>query len=157
MLETLAPAHEIPRLIHQTFSTKDVPAEIRQNIASLQALNPGWSYALYDDADIVEYIRNHFGQEVLKRYLSINPLYGAARADLFRYLLLYKSEEFHTNGNYEGDVKIGYTFPNQKYDVFFYVQNITDKQNVQGAIDFDDLTGFVGDPRVIGAGFDIHF
>ncbi|MCP5412028.1 MAG: TonB-dependent receptor [Alphaproteobacteria bacterium] len=69
---------------------------------------------------------------------------------------LYTSKEFHTNGNYEGDIKIGYTFPNGKYDIYAYAQNITDKANVQGGIDFDDLTGFVSDPRVVGIGFDYH-
>jgi outer membrane receptor protein involved in Fe transport len=69
---------------------------------------------------------------------------------------LYKSKEFYSNGNYEGDLKLGWTAPSKKYDIYGYIQNITDKQNVQGAIDFDDLTGFVGDPRVIGVGVSVH-
>jgi outer membrane receptor protein involved in Fe transport len=69
---------------------------------------------------------------------------------------LYTSREFHSNGNYEGDIKLGYTFPGSKVDLYGYVQNVTDKANVQGAIDFDDLTGFVSDPRVFGVGFDYH-
>ncbi len=69
---------------------------------------------------------------------------------------LYKSAEFHSNGNYEGDLKFGWTSPSKKYDVYGYVQNVTDKANVQGGIDFDDLTGFVGDPRVFGAGVSFH-
>jgi outer membrane receptor protein involved in Fe transport len=69
---------------------------------------------------------------------------------------LYTSKEFHSNGNYEGDLKIGWTSASKRYDVYGYVQNITDKQNVQGGIDFDDLTGFVGDPRVVGAGVSFH-
>jgi len=69
---------------------------------------------------------------------------------------LYKSKEFHSNGNYEGDLRLGWTSPSKRYDAYFYVQNITDKANVQGGIDFDDLTGFVGDPRVFGAGVSFH-
>jgi outer membrane receptor protein involved in Fe transport len=69
---------------------------------------------------------------------------------------LYKSAEFHTNGNYQGDLRIGWTSPSKRYDIYGYIQNITDRQNVQGGIDFDDLTGFVGDPRVIGAGMTVH-
>jgi len=71
-------------------------------------------------------------------------------------LFLYKSVEFHTNGNFEGDLKLGWTSPSKRYDVYGYVQNITDKANLQGAIDFNNLTGFVGDPRVFGAGLSIH-
>ncbi len=69
---------------------------------------------------------------------------------------LYKSAEFHTNGNYEGDLKLGWTSASKRYDVYGYVQNITDKANLQGGIDFNNLTGFVGDPRVFGAGVSFH-
>lgn len=63
---------------------------------------------------------------------------------------LYKSLEFHSNGNHEGGVRIGYITPSKKWEIAGYVRNITNKQNLQGAIDFDDNTGFVGDPRVFG-------
>jgi len=63
---------------------------------------------------------------------------------------LYKSLEFHSNGNYEGGLKIGYVAPDKDWEAAIYARNITDKANVQGGIDFDDNTGFVSDPRVIG-------
>jgi iron complex outermembrane recepter protein len=69
---------------------------------------------------------------------------------------LYESREFNSDGNYQGDVKFGYSWPNGKYEVYLYAQNITDQANVQGAIDFNNLTGFVGDPRVIGAGVTVR-
>jgi iron complex outermembrane recepter protein len=69
---------------------------------------------------------------------------------------LYKSEEFHSNGNYEGDLRLGYDFPNKMYEVAVYAENITDKENLQGAIDFDDNTGFVSDPRIIGVEFTVR-
>lgn len=70
---------------------------------------------------------------------------------------LYKSREFHSNGNYEGGMRIAYVFPGAVHEVAVYGRNITDQQNVQGAIDFNNLTGFVGDPRVIGAEYRFHF
>lgn len=63
---------------------------------------------------------------------------------------LYQSKEFHTNGNYEGGLRAGYRLSDKKTEIALYVRNITDKANLQGAIDFDNLTGFVGDPRIIG-------
>ncbi len=36
------------------------------------------------------FIGSIYGQDVLRYYNSIDPAYGAARADLFRYLLIYK-------------------------------------------------------------------
>lgn len=82
---------KIPQIIHQTLSDKrHLPEEILKNIEYLKAQNPGWTHALYDDQDRQAFIREHYPREVLMAYCSINPLYGAARADLFRYLLMFK-------------------------------------------------------------------
>ena len=70
--------------------------------------------------------------------------------------LLYKSAEFHSNGNYEGGLRIGYIAPDNLWEAALYVRNITDKANVQGGIDFDDNTGYVSDPRVIGLTASVH-
>ncbi|HUO90388.1 MAG TPA: TonB-dependent receptor [Rhizomicrobium sp.] len=74
----------------------------------------------------------------------------------FTNFFLYKSLEFHTNGNYEGGLRAAYVFPNKDVELALYIRNITDKANVQGAIDFNNLTGFVGDPRVIGVEISGH-
>ncbi len=74
----------------------------------------------------------------------------------FTNFFLYKSAEFHTNGNYEGGLRIGYVFPDKVWETALYVRNITDKANLQGGIDFDNLTGFVSDPRVIGFQISAH-
>lgn len=80
----------IPRIIHQTFYLRDLPLELAQNVAHIKALNPAWEYRFYDDDDIVAFIGAHYPPVVLAGYLRISPKYGAARADLFRYLLMYK-------------------------------------------------------------------
>lgn len=56
----------------------------------MKELNPTWEYRLYDDQDMLDFIKEHYGSRVLEYYCRINPTYGAARADLFRYLLIYK-------------------------------------------------------------------
>lgn len=80
----------IPRIIHQTFMTKNLPAELQENVENIKKLNPDWIHILYDDYDIQLFIRENYGSEVLSYFERINPRYGAARADLFRYLLMYK-------------------------------------------------------------------
>jgi inositol phosphorylceramide mannosyltransferase catalytic subunit len=80
----------IPRIIHQTFRSHDLPEELRANVAAIEAMNPGWEHRLYDDAEIEAFIRESYGNEILGYYHRIDPRYGAARADLFRYLLLYR-------------------------------------------------------------------
>jgi hypothetical protein len=80
----------VPRIIHQTFPTKALPAALQASVDAMRALNPDWEYNLYDDADVEAFVERHYGTSMLQRYRRINPRYGAARADLFRYLLLYK-------------------------------------------------------------------
>ena len=80
----------IPKIIHQTYVTKDIPREIKPIIENLRKQNPDWDYRFYDDDQIVIFIKEHYGEKILSLYKSINPQYGAAKADLFRYLLMYK-------------------------------------------------------------------
>jgi inositol phosphorylceramide mannosyltransferase catalytic subunit len=80
----------IPRIIHQTYPNKALPDPLRANVEQLIAMNPGWDHRLYDDVDIERFIQAAYGDQVLAAYHRINPDYGAARADFFRYLLIYK-------------------------------------------------------------------
>jgi len=79
----------IPKLIHQTHFTSEFPDIIAANVAKLKKLNPEWEYRFYDDEAVADFISQHYGAEVRRVFNSINPEYGAARADLFRYLALY--------------------------------------------------------------------
>jgi mannosyltransferase OCH1-like enzyme len=81
---------KIPRIIHQTFKTKNLPDELLKNVESIKKMNPTFEYRFYDDNDCVDFIKNNYAEEKLQTYLSINEKYGAARADYFRYLLMYK-------------------------------------------------------------------
>jgi hypothetical protein len=80
----------IPRIIHQTFMSKNLPFQLQDNVENIKRLNPGWVHILYDDIDIQNFIQENYGPEMLGYFKRINPRYGAARADLFRYLLMYK-------------------------------------------------------------------
>ena len=80
----------IPKILHQTYHTKFLPEAFLRNQEQLQRNNPNWEYRLYDDDDIETFIGDAYGPTILSYYKRINPKYGAARADLFRYLLMYK-------------------------------------------------------------------
>lgn len=80
----------IPKIIHQSFSTKNMPKEILDNIKKIKKLNPNWEYRFYNDKDVTNFISENYESHILEYYNKINPKYGAARADLFRYLLIYK-------------------------------------------------------------------
>jgi hypothetical protein len=80
---------KISRIIHQTYWTNDIPDMLKDNVARLKILNPSWVYHYWNDEEIVCFINEVFGWNVLRLYLSINAQYGAARADLFRYLCIF--------------------------------------------------------------------
>jgi len=76
----------IPRKIHQTFR-KNMDAEYYETCMINRNMNYEYDYNFYDDNDIVQYITINYPQ-YMKAYEMIIPY--AYKADLFRYLLLYK-------------------------------------------------------------------
>lgn len=90
LLPKIEPGTVIPRLIHQTYPSNDLPELLRENVEQIRLLNPDWDYHLYTDSDVEAFILQEYGEGVLSYYLRIDKVYGAARADLFRYLLVYK-------------------------------------------------------------------
>ncbi|MBU1310955.1 MAG: TonB-dependent receptor [Gammaproteobacteria bacterium] len=72
-------------------------------------------------------------------------------------LFLYESAEFKSNNNYEAGLRVAYINYDNNYEVGVFGRNITDKDNLKGAIDFNNLTGFVNEPRTFGVDFKINF
>ncbi len=70
---------------------------------------------------------------------------------------IYEAEEFKSEDNFEGGARIGYSHDGGKWEVALFGRNITDEENVKGAIDFNNLTGFDNEPRIIGASFRTRF
>lgn len=64
--------------------------------------------------------------------------------------LLYESAEFGQDGYWEGGLKLGYK-SDRGYDVSLFGRNITEEDALTGAIDFNNLTGFVNEPMTYGA------
>jgi iron complex outermembrane receptor protein len=64
--------------------------------------------------------------------------------------LLYQSAEFQGKYLLEGGLRVGYRVPAQGWEVAVFGRNITNHISLEGAIDFDNLTGFVNDPRTWG-------
>jgi iron complex outermembrane recepter protein len=70
---------------------------------------------------------------------------------------LYESEEFTSRELLEGGVRLGYSWQDGKYDAAAFCRNCTDTTRVTGAIDFDNRTGFINDPRIFGVQFRASF
>lgn len=72
-------------------------------------------------------------------------------------LFLYESAEFQTDNQHEAGLRVAYINYNSNYEVGIFGRNITDQDNVKGAVDFNNLTGFVNEPRTFGVDFKISF
>ncbi|MFO0941622.1 MAG: glycosyltransferase [Pirellulales bacterium] len=82
---------EVARKIHLTFpSFGGMPEILSKNLRAIAQVNPDYSVILYDDKAILDLILDEFGPKILSIYNRINPIYGAARADFFRYLCVYR-------------------------------------------------------------------
>ena len=66
---------------------------------------------------------------------------------------LYESIEFTGKPLLEGGLRLGYVWPSGRYELAVYGRNITNQTRVVGGIDFNNLTGFINEPRVWGVQF----
>ena len=60
---------------------------------------------------------------------------------------LYESEEFTGKELLEGGLRVGYNWNDGKQEIAVYGRNITDEIVAVGGIDFNNLTGFINEPR----------
>jgi mannosyltransferase OCH1-like enzyme len=78
----------IPKRIYQTWKTKELPNGIRLVIKRMMELNPTYTHYLYDDTEMDSFVNEHFNGPIADAYNQLNI--GASRADMWRYLILYK-------------------------------------------------------------------
>jgi Mannosyltransferase OCH1 and related enzymes len=78
----------IPKIIHQTFKTSALPFITRWHITNFRRKNPGYKYEFYDDERVEAFLGKEFEPGIFRSYKRLNI--GAAKADMFRYAILYK-------------------------------------------------------------------
>jgi len=78
---------KVPKIIWQTMKTNRVPVILKDYANTWIEKNPEYEYRFLDDEDIIDFIRNDF-PAYLEAYQKIK--YGASKADLWRYLIMYK-------------------------------------------------------------------
>ena len=81
-------SNKIPKVIYQTFKTKNLSKEMNDIVDSWKLHNTNYEYILYDNNECKEFIRSFFDSKVIDAYYKLR--YGALRADLWRYCILYK-------------------------------------------------------------------
>jgi len=70
---------------------------------------------------------------------------------------LYESPEFRGRSTLEGGLRVGTNWNQGNYDLAVFGRNITDSTRIVGGIDFNNLTGFVNEPRTWGVEFTAKF
>ena len=70
---------------------------------------------------------------------------------------LYEAAEFRGKALLEGGLRAGYLWSNGKYEAAVYARNITNQIRAVGGIDFNNLTGFINEPRRYGVQFRANF
>lgn len=76
----------IPQNLWQTYKSKTLPKSAFDAQQTWLNLNPNYSYLIFDDADIEDYIQKKWPPDFLNLYHAL-PI-GAMKADLWRYLIL---------------------------------------------------------------------
>jgi iron complex outermembrane receptor protein len=91
---------------------------------------------------------------------------GAGRELYFHTDMSYRSEmnffvdeekEFTGPALYQAGARIGYTWAEKKYEVAAFCRNCTNEIRAIGGINFDNFTGMINDPRIVGAQFKMKF
>jgi mannosyltransferase OCH1-like enzyme len=90
--------HVIPKLLHQTAKTAELPEECRPLVDKLKALHPDWTYKLWTDADNLELVRSR-RPEFLDVYQKLPK--NIMRADVIRYVLMSTHGGVYLDTDYE--------------------------------------------------------
>jgi hypothetical protein len=76
----------VPRILHQTWKTEDVPAQWLRSADSWKSMHPGWQFRLWTDEANRAFVAEHY-PELLATYDGY--AFAIQRADVVRYCLLH--------------------------------------------------------------------
>ncbi len=68
-----------------------------------------------------------------------------------------EEREFTGPPLYQAGARIGYSWDNKKYEVAAFCRNCTNEIRATGGINFENFTGFINDPRIVGGQFTMKF
>ncbi len=88
----------IPKIIHQTWKTGQVPKKWLSFVRKVKELNPDWEYRLWTDADNDAFVKKEY-PEFYDIFSGFSR--GIMRADVIRYLIMYKIGGVYLDLDYE--------------------------------------------------------
>lgn len=78
----------IEKNIFQSWCTKELHPMVQEKIDTFKKMNSEYSYYLYDDNDMDNFVNENFSGEIVECYNKLNII--VAKVDFWRYLVLYK-------------------------------------------------------------------
>lgn len=78
----------IQKNIFQTFSKNTIPEKVQEIIDTLKNKNPEYRYYFFNESDRHDFVVTNFCRDIQTAYESLQI--NAAKADFWRYLILYK-------------------------------------------------------------------
>lgn len=78
----------IPKTIYQTWKTKNIHIKMMEIQKRMKNVNLNYTYEWFDDQEMDAYVEKTQTEEIKECYRKLNI--GAAKADLWRYLILYE-------------------------------------------------------------------
>jgi mannosyltransferase OCH1-like enzyme len=90
----------VPKVIHKIMICDDgkipeFPGGMKAALETFYRMNPGYKVKIYSGGDCVEYIKNHFDEEVLEAYRTLKPY--SYKCDLMRHLILYNEGGWYSD------------------------------------------------------------
>jgi len=88
-LEKIKFLEGIPKIIYRTHRDKEIIKNFKEEFEITSKNCPGYKTEFYTNKDCEKFIKNNFNERIYNAYMSIDEEYGACKADLFRYLIIY--------------------------------------------------------------------
>ena len=84
--------NRIPKIIIQTWKNTDIPEKYKEDVASIKKMNPDFTYMLFTDKDIEEFLKTKYPQ-YYQTYKKL-PVF-IQKIDFFRYVAIYHYGGFY--------------------------------------------------------------
>lgn len=80
---------EIPKKIYRCHKDSENIGKYKPVVEKTKKVMPDYEQIIYDDPKIEAFIKENYSKRIYDAYMKINPVYGPAKADLFRMLMIY--------------------------------------------------------------------
>ena len=108
----------------------------------MKEMNPEYIFNLATDIECEKFIKDNFDYNIYDAYMSINPKYGAAKADFWRYCIIYKKGGIYLD--LDSYVKIPFSeWINESDEVLLDFENWADFP-----VNKDAYTGFANADKI---------